>query len=114
MNALRTNNPLKTTGYQQAGFLESEMNMMMERLRQKEDQVRNSPLGQAYLDKHPIISQDVKDHIEQIKANIAKLRNETPANAASTPSRGTDQQALDWLIQSRHPQSGQDQAAPWC
>lgn len=85
--ALKANDPFKTTGAQQAGFLGAEKDLMMERLREKENQVRQV-MGDAYLQKHPITeAPELKTLLSRIDANIEKLhptKKEQPQSKAAT------------------------------
>jgi len=72
MAAVRAMDPTHASSKQMAEFLETEKGLMLDRLKQKEDQVRTT-LGQDYLDKHPIRTPDFEQNIKRIDANIAKL-----------------------------------------
>jgi hypothetical protein len=87
MNALRAMDPRSTLATEQAGFLEAEKELMLGRLRQKEAQVR-SVLGDDYLEKKPIMDNELQGFIKKIDDNIAKLRGTAPAATSSAPAGG--------------------------
>lgn len=92
MNALKTAKAETSTGIEQAAFLETEKELMLERFHQKEAQVRDR-LGQEYLDKHPIATPELEATIKKIDANIARLRGgsatgSAPAASARAPLAG--------------------------
>ena len=56
---------------------------MLGRLRQKEAQIRNT-LGDQYLAEHPVMTGDLREHLNRIDTNITALRGEVaPAPARS-------------------------------
>lgn len=85
MNALKTAKAETSTGIEQAAFLETEKQLMLERFHQKETQVRDR-LGQKYLDEHPIMTPELEATIKKIDANIARLRGDKGAAPAPTSS----------------------------
>ncbi len=86
MAALKTLNPKSSSANDQAAFLETEKQLMLGRLKQKEDQVRDV-LGPAYLAAHPVMTPDLQATIARIDANVAKLRGQraTGASQAADP-----------------------------
>lgn len=82
MNALKTAKAETATGMEQASFLQTEKELMLERLHQKEAQVRDT-LGQDYLDRNPVRTPDLEKAIKKIDANIARLRGEVAPIAKS-------------------------------
>ncbi len=75
--ALRNNNPATASGNEQAAFLQTEKELMLERLGEKESQI-SSVLGPQYLVDHPVRTPDFQNSIAKIDANIAKLRGVAP------------------------------------
>lgn len=82
MHALNSMDPKTTTAEEQAAFLQTEKELMMERMRQKETQVRGV-LGEEYLQKHPIMDADFQSTVKKIDANIARLRGTAAPEAAA-------------------------------
>jgi hypothetical protein len=82
--ALKGVNPSTASSNEMASFLQTEKELMLGRLRQKEVQIRDA-LGQGYLDQHPVMTPDLQATLNRIDRNIAKLRGETPA-APAAPS----------------------------
>ncbi|HEX5509824.1 MAG TPA: hypothetical protein VFX37_15090 [Pseudolabrys sp.] len=75
-----------TTSVAQAAFLQTERDLMLARLKQKESQVRDV-MGATYLAQHPIMTPELHATLTHIDQNIAKLRGEkAPATAAPTPA----------------------------
>lgn len=98
MNALQTLNPKTMSGQEQAAFLRSERDLMVERMRQKENQIRDT-LGQGWLDKHPVIDDDLKNHIQKLDKNIAVLAGKAPMGLTQSAPQvpqggGPDPEAL--------------------
>jgi hypothetical protein len=75
--------PEYTSGQEQAGFLQTEKELMLERFRQKENQIRQE-LGQDFLDRHPVMTPDVHEAVRRIDKSIAKLRGENGEVAGSS------------------------------
>ncbi len=82
MHALSTLNPKTSSANEQAAFLETEKQLMLERLHQKEIQIENV-LGPDYLKQHPIRTAELNATIAKIDANIAKLRGTNQAEPAA-------------------------------
>ncbi len=82
--ALRNIDPRSSSSLEQAGFLETEKQLMLGRLSQKEAQIRTE-MGPAFLAKHPVMTPELQKSIEKIDANIAKLRGQGGA-APTAPS----------------------------
>lgn len=92
MNALRTLNPVTSSANEQAAFLQTEKELMLGRLRQKEAQVRDT-LGQAFLDRHPVTTPDLVESIKKLDDNIARLKGQQPLPAASAQAAPAQPQA---------------------
>jgi hypothetical protein len=80
MHALKITAARTSTANEQAAFLETEKKMMIERLQQKEAQIRDT-LGQAYLDQNPVMTKELQHTVTKIDTNIARLRQQTPKPA---------------------------------
>jgi hypothetical protein len=104
MNAAKTMDPTSASSKQQAEFLETEKGLMVDRLTQKENDVRRT-LGQDYLDKHPIRTPDFEANIKRIDSNIAKLggsQSGTTAGAnAAAASGAPDRAAIEAEMRKR-------------
>lgn len=90
MAALKNHDISKSSGMENAAFLETEKRLMMDRLNQKEAQIRDT-LGDKYLQDHPVMTPDFQDKLSRIDANIAKLRGqktETSADGWTTIGNG--------------------------
>lgn len=87
--ALKNNNPEGSTSDQLAGFLQTEKELILGRLHQKELQIKEA-LGQRYLDDHPVRNKSVEEQLAKIDANITKLRG--TAKPAATNTAG------DWTV----------------
>lgn len=90
MAALRNIDPRSSSSMEQAGFLETEKQLMLGRLSQKEAQLRTE-MGPAFLAKHPVMTPELQKSIEKIDANIARLRGQgAPAapGQAAAPAAG--------------------------
>jgi hypothetical protein len=92
MTALRVLNPTSSSANEQAAFLQTEKELMLGRLRQKEAQVRDT-LGQSYLDRHPVTTPDLVESIYKIDSNIAKLRGQEPPPKPEAPAARPQAQA---------------------
>jgi hypothetical protein len=77
-----------------AGFLQSERDLMLGRLKQKEDQIRDV-MGPAYLAAHPVVTPDLQATVARIDKNIAGLRG---ASTASPAASGTTSSGLKWSV----------------
>lgn len=93
MHALKETDAKTTTALQQAAFLETEKQLMLERIHQKEAQVR-SVMGDDFLKRKPIMDADVQKTIAKIDENIAKLRGTAPAAAPVTVKTIDEAKAL--------------------
>lgn len=85
MAALKNVNPATTSGEGQASFVETEKNLMLDRLRQKEAQIRDV-MGEQYLAQHPVFTPALTSAIAKIDDNIAKLRGGVPAETQNLPA----------------------------
>lgn len=89
--AMKNADPSTSSSEEQAAYLQSEKGLMLDRLHQKENQVRQA-LGDDYLQKNPIVTPELQQTIARIDANIAKLRGKAPAapgaGAAAGPAQG--------------------------
>jgi hypothetical protein len=87
--ALKTNDPTKSSGEEMASYLETEKQLMLGRLQQKEAQI-SSTLGPDFLARHPVMTPDLQATISKIDANIARLRGQAPpSGAGGAPAGGT-------------------------
>lgn len=82
MAALKNLDPTTTSGEEQAAFVQTEKELMLGRLRQKEGQIRDA-LGQGYLDRHPVMTPELQSQIAKIDGNIKRLREGTGATSES-------------------------------
>jgi len=106
MAAVRAMDPTHASSKQMAEFLETEKGLMLDRLKQKEDQVRTT-LGQDYLDKHPIRTPDFEQNIKRIDDNIAKLGGsqsgttaaQQAASSAQPVTAGKTSSGISWSVQ---------------
>lgn len=94
MAALHANNAKDTSGNEQAGFVQAERDLMVGRLAEKEAQLRDT-MGQAYLDKHPVMTPELKSTIAGIDANIARLRGDAPS---AQPTGNVSKAGVSWSI----------------
>lgn len=93
MGALNDVGGAGATADEQAAFLAKEKELMLDRLGQKEAQIRDT-LGDQYLAQHPVMTPDLRAAINKIDANIAKLRGQAPAQAAQSGAAPTQADAL--------------------
>lgn len=98
MNALHTLNPTSASGNEMAGFLESEKSLMLGRIRQKEEQIRDV-MGQTYLDSHPVMTPQLQKMLDRIDGNIAKLRGQEGGGASSGGTVDVGGKKLQWSEQ---------------
>lgn len=91
--ALKDANPTSASGAEQAAYLETEKGLMLDRLQQKENQIRET-MGDGFLQAHPVMTKELQGTIQRIDANIAKLRGQAPA--ATQPTTGTPD-AQGWV-----------------
>jgi hypothetical protein len=73
-------NPRSSTSLDQAAYLESENDLMMEKYKAAEDHVRTT-MGDSWLQKHPVITPQVQERFNRVKANIATLRGGASADS---------------------------------
>lgn len=73
LGALKEMNPTITSSAEMAAYAEKEKGLMLDRLREKEKQIRDV-MGDGYLQKHPVFDDELKKDIARIDANVAKLR----------------------------------------
>ncbi len=79
-----------TLAAEQAAYLKTEKNLMLERLNQKEAQIRDV-MGERWLQEHPVRTPDVEHHINRIDASIKKLQTGAVGSAppaATAPAPG--------------------------
>ncbi len=81
--ALKNNNPDVASGEQMAGFFGAEKRLMLERLDQKEAQIRDT-LGEKYLQEHPVRDALFEKNLARIDAAIAKLKGGDATAAPQT------------------------------
>ena len=77
MNALKEMNPITTSSAEMAAYAEKEKSLMLDRLREKESQIRDT-MGESYLQQHPVFTPELQRDIARIDANVAKLRGNNP------------------------------------
>jgi hypothetical protein len=86
--ALRNADPTSTSGAEQAAYLQTEKGLMLDRLQQKENQIRDT-MGDQFLQQHPVMTPELQGMIARIDANIAKLKGQPsatqPTQAALPP-----------------------------
>jgi hypothetical protein len=92
--AMRNANPTSTSGAEQAAYLSTEKGLMLDRLQQKENQIRDT-MGDQYLQQHPVMTPELQGTIGRIDANIAKLRG-APAATGATQATGLP---AGWSVQ---------------
>ena len=73
---------------------------MLDRFRQKEAQIRET-LGDSYLQQHPVMTPQLQQQIDNISANIAKLRGQTPGAAPAAPGAAPAQSAVTKTINGK-------------
>lgn len=78
MNAMKTLNPAFASSNEQAAFLRTEKGLMIDRLIEKEKQIRDV-MGPEYLEKHPVMTPELQAHVKRIDDNIGKLEGTAPA-----------------------------------
>lgn len=102
MSALTNNDAKSTTAAQQAGFLQSEKELMLGRLREKENELRKT-MGDGFLQKNPVFTPELAETIKIIDGNIAKLRGTAPADAAPAAAPGAAAPLpAGWSVTERH------------
>lgn len=87
MNALKEMNPNTTSSAEMAAYAAKEKSLMLDRLREKEAQIRNV-MGETYLQNHPVFTPELQKDIARIDANIAKLNGGSAPAAKSTLPAG--------------------------
>jgi hypothetical protein len=92
--ALHEMNPTTVSGEEMAAFAAKEKGLMLDRLREKEAQIRDT-MGDAYLQKHPVFTPELQRDIARIDANVAKLRGGASGAAASG---GTAPTGVKWSV----------------
>jgi hypothetical protein len=80
MNALKEINPVHVSGEEMGAYAQKEKSLMLDRLREKEAQIRDT-MGDAYLQKHPVFTPELKADIARIDANTAKLKGSAPSSS---------------------------------
>lgn len=88
MAAMKNANPTSASGAEQAAYLNTEKGLMLDRLQQKENQIRET-MGDGYLQAHPVMTPELQGTIARIDANIVKLQGKaTGATSATAPTSG--------------------------
>lgn len=95
--ALKANDPATNSGEQSASYIEVERDLMLGRLKEKEDQIRKS-MGQAYLDKHPVRDEAFEKTLAKINANIERLRAGGKQKAAPDAHPADKRPSLDSIF----------------
>jgi len=83
MNALKEMNPVTTSSAEMAAYAQKEKSLMLDRLREKEAQIRDT-MGEAYLQQHPVFTDELKRDIARIDANVAKLNSGQAGNVTKS------------------------------
>jgi hypothetical protein len=91
--ALHEMNPNTVSGEEMAAYAAKEKGLMLDRLHEKEAQIRDT-MGDAYLQKHPVFTPELKADIARIEANVAKLRG----GASGAPAGGTAPTGVKWSV----------------
>lgn len=87
MNALKEMNPTTTSSAEMAAYAEKEKGLMLDRLREKEAQVRDV-MGDTYLQKHPVFTPELQNDIARIDSNIRRLRGEAGSDSGNVTKTG--------------------------
>lgn len=85
--AMKNANPTSSSGAEQAAYLNTEKGLMLDRLQQKENQIRET-MGESYLQAHPVMTPELQGTIARIDANIAKLRGQPAPTGATKATPG--------------------------
>lgn len=85
-----------TNAEAQAAFMQTEKELMLGRLREKEAQIRNT-LGDQYLAQHPVMDARTQNMVSRIDANIARLRGGGAAAPEAAPA-GKTGTGVQWRI----------------
>jgi hypothetical protein len=91
--ALKEMDPTTTSSAEMAAFANKEKSLMLDRLREKEAHMRDV-MGDAYLQKHPVFTDELKADIARIETNVAKLRGGQPS--ATAP--GQTKTGVSWSV----------------
>jgi hypothetical protein len=94
MNALKEMNPAYTSSEEMAAYLSKEKDLMLARLREKEDDIRKT-MGDKYLQQHPVFTPQFQQIINRIDANVARLKGQ-PVNTAAAPQGAPTPGAYVW------------------
>lgn len=92
--ALREVGAPGTLATEQAAYLKTEKNLMLERIAQKEAQIREV-MGDAWLAKHPVRNADLQHAIDRIDASVKKLE----AGVSSSAAPGVTSTGIKWSVQ---------------
>lgn len=96
-NALKQMNPATNSGEEVAAYAEKEKNLMLDRFREKEAQIRDT-MGESYLQAHPVYTDELKKDIARIDASVAKMRSgAAPAGNAT----GVDRSVIEAEMKKR-------------
>lgn len=82
---------------EQAAYLRTEKDLMLERLSQKEAQIRET-MGERWLQQHPVKTSDLQRSIDRIDANIKRL---TSGAVGGSPAAkpGVTSSGIKWSVQ---------------
>ena len=94
MNALKEMNPAYTSSEEMAAYINKEKDLMLARLREKEDNIRKV-MGDQYLQQHPVFTPQFQQTINRIDENVAKLRGQ-PVSGKSAPQGSPTPGAYVW------------------
>jgi len=83
LSALHNVGGASVTGAEQAAYMRTERNLMLERLHEKENQIRET-LGAGFLAKNPVSTPELEKTVARIDANIKKLEGTAPSGIKPT------------------------------
>lgn len=89
-----------TLATEQAAYLKTEKGLMLERLAQKEAQIRDT-MGEKWLSQHPVKTPDLQKHIDRIDASIRRLQAGEVGGSSAAPAApkvGKTSGGISWSI----------------
>ena len=89
LNAMKTLNPAFASANEQAAYLRTEKGLMLDRLTEKERQIRDV-MGPEYLDSHPVMTPELKARVVKEPA-----LEKAPGSAAAGAGGADDGQVMD-------------------
>lgn len=84
--AQKATDPWTASAGAQAGYVDASKNLMIERGKELENHIRDT-MGQRYLDKHPVFSDETHKLIDRIDQNVGKLRGPTSTTSPASDKR---------------------------